>query len=262
VNILAFFAHPDDETMLCGATLALAARRARLHLLCATRGEGGETGEPPLCPREDLGALRTQELECAARALGAASLEFLPYVDPTVGADNTLYPFTLDEELLAQQVAEAVVRRGAHVLISHGADGEYGHPAHRLCHRASLAAIDLLGAAAPLFYTPLAMYATHPRPRLANKSQPAHLILDLEPLRAEKTAAALCHRTQHALFVRAGSQEAGHPVSVPEIMLLEESVYRVSPPLAPGEQVRDPFAALLRSSGWARENPDQGNGAH
>ncbi len=49
MNILAFFAHPDDETMLCGGTLALLARAgARVHLLIATRGEGGENGEPPV----------------------------------------------------------------------------------------------------------------------------------------------------------------------------------------------------------------------
>jgi LmbE family N-acetylglucosaminyl deacetylase len=151
VNILAFFAHPDDETMLCGATLALASRHAKLHVLCATRGEGGETGEPPLCLRETLGNVRSEELACAARVLGAASLEFLPYVDPTVGPDNTLYPFTPDEEMLAFQLAEAVTRRGAHVLISHGADGEYGHPAHQLCHRACMAPCICWGLARPSF---------------------------------------------------------------------------------------------------------------
>jgi LmbE family N-acetylglucosaminyl deacetylase len=256
VNILAFFAHPDDETMLGGATLALVSRLANLHILCATRGEGGETGEPPLCPREDLGAVRSEELSCAVNVLGAASLDFLPYMDPTVGPDNTLYPFSPNEELLAQQVADAVIRRGAHVLISHGADGEYGHPAHKLCHRACLGAIRLLGAGAPLFYTIQSIFANHPRPRLANRSEPAHLILDLESLRAVKTKAALCHRTQHALFVRAASQETGRPYTVPEIIMTLESVHRVSPPLLPGQPLVDPFAALLRSSGWTRENPD------
>ena len=41
MNVLAFFAHPDDETMLCGGTLAILARHgAAVHYLCATRGEG------------------------------------------------------------------------------------------------------------------------------------------------------------------------------------------------------------------------------
>ena len=43
MNILVFFAHPDDETMLCGGTLALLAQAgAKIHFVCATRGEGGE----------------------------------------------------------------------------------------------------------------------------------------------------------------------------------------------------------------------------
>jgi LmbE family N-acetylglucosaminyl deacetylase len=256
VNILAFFAHPDDETMLCGATLALAARKANLHILCATRGEGGETGEPPLCSRAELGTLRSAELSCAVQVLGAVSLDYLPYIDPTVGPDNTLYPFTLDEDHLARQVATAITRRGAQVLIGHGADGEYGHPAHMLCHRACLGAIALLGADAPLFYTTQSIFSAHPRERLANKSEPAHLILDLASLRAVKTEAALCHRTQHALFVRAASQEAGRPVTVPETIMTLESIHRVSPPVLPGQPVSDPFVSLLRSSGWARENPD------
>ena len=49
LDVIAFFAHPDDETMLCGGTLALLdSLGARVHLLVATRGEGGEMGEPPL----------------------------------------------------------------------------------------------------------------------------------------------------------------------------------------------------------------------
>jgi N-acetylglucosamine malate deacetylase 2 len=254
VNILAFFAHPDDETMLCGATLALAARKANLSLLCATRGEGGETGEPPLCTRETLGAMRTEELRCAARVLGAVSLDFLPYIDPTVGADNTLYPFATDEDLLARQVAEAIRRVNAQVLISHGADGEYGHPAHKLCHRASFRAINLLGAEAPCFFTSQSIFPTHPNPRLANKSEPAHLVLDLEPMRNKKLEAALCHRTQHALFVRNASREAGRTLTVPEIITVLESVHRIFPPVGLGHPIEDPLADLLRASGLAREN--------
>ena len=44
-KILTIIAHPDDETMLSGGTLALLARAgAEVHYLCATRGEGGEVG--------------------------------------------------------------------------------------------------------------------------------------------------------------------------------------------------------------------------
>jgi LmbE family N-acetylglucosaminyl deacetylase len=51
MKVLAFFAHPDDETMLCGGTLALLSKAGiEIHLVCATRGEGGECGEPLFVP--------------------------------------------------------------------------------------------------------------------------------------------------------------------------------------------------------------------
>lgn len=256
MNILAYFAHPDDETMLCGATLALAASRADLYILCATRGEGGETGEPPLCSRAELGTLRSEELRCAALELWAKEYSFLEYIDPTIGPGDTLYPFTQDEDRLAGEVAEAVLRTHADVILSHGSSGEYGHPAHTLCHRSVQLALEILGTRAPLFYTPQAIFAEHPLKRLANANDPAHLILDLERFRTQKTAAALCHRTQHALFMRFTSQELGRPVTVPEVITTLESVHRAYPPLSRAEPLQDAFASLLRASGAARENPD------
>ena len=249
MNILAFFAHPDDETMLCGGTLALLARQgATITLLCATRGEGGENGEPPVCSRDALGAVRSQELICAGQALGLAQVEFLNYIDPTVGPDNTLYPFTDDETFLTGQVLAMIQRTQAGALISHGSNGEYGHPAHQLCHRAAQAAVKALGASAPLFYTIQAAYAGHPRERLMNAADPAHLVLDCSEVLAEKTAAAVCHVTQHALFIRNTSRELGRTVTVPEVIRTEESLHRAYPPVQDGQGVEDDLAGLLLRS--------------
>ena len=256
MNILAFFAHPDDETMACGATLALAARHSRLTILCATRGEGGERGDPSLCTREELGALRTEELRCAAQELGAIGLEFLDYIDPTIGPDNALYSFTDDEERLAQQIVEAIRKTRADLLITHGTNGEYGHPAHKQCNRGAHRAKEILGQYAPLFYTVQAAFPGIPRPRFANIDDPAHLILDLEPYRDVKIAAALCHRSQHDLFVRQDSKDAGRLVSVAETIESLESVHRVHPPVPAQTPVQDEFAELLRASGLACENSE------
>ena len=49
MKLLSFFAHPDDETMLAGGILAILSKLGvEIHYLSATRGEGGEVGEPPL----------------------------------------------------------------------------------------------------------------------------------------------------------------------------------------------------------------------
>ena len=60
LRILAFFAHPEDETMFLGGILAfLAGRGEEIHYLCATRGEGGEMGNLPICARDELGKVES-----------------------------------------------------------------------------------------------------------------------------------------------------------------------------------------------------------
>ncbi len=250
MNILVFFAHPDDETILCGGTLALLARAgAEVHYLCATRGEGGELGEPPLCERAELGAVRAAELECAVEALGGASLTFLDYVDPVVGEDGRLHPYTTDLDALATQLVEYVRRVQAVAVITHGSDGEYGHPAHWVTHQAARRMIAAADASAPLLYSFSASFPNHPRPRLANPDDPAHLVLDVRPAFDQKVAAAYCHRTQNALFVRRMSKRAGRQLSLPEVLMKLESLHRVHPPLSAGAP-QDALARLL--SPWSQ----------
>lgn len=244
MNILAFFAHPDDETMLAGGTLALLAQTgAQVHYLCATRGEGGEVGEPPVCSVGDLGKYRENEMVCAVQILGGSSLTFLDYIDPRVGLEEELFPYTDDPVYLAEQVAAMIERFDAAVLITHGSNGEYGHPAHKISYQAALLAVESCGKQPPLLYTVAAYFEGHPKPRLANKDDPAHLIVDIEPALLIKTEAALCHRSQHALFVRRASQDAGRPLGVPEVIMKIESLHRASPPV--GGAVEDQLAERL-----------------
>ena len=230
MNVLAFFAHPDDETMLCGGTLSLlAAAGARVTVLCATRGEGGELGDPPVCRRDQIARVRSQELACAVQALGCHELVFLDYVDPLVGPGEELYAFSEDEEKLAEELQDQLERSGAQALLTHGSNGEYGHPAHILIYRAARRAVAACGEHAPLWYTIQAAYPSHPRPRLMNVDDPAHLVVDVSAVRERKAQAALCHRTQHDLFVRRTAELVGHPVTVQETVLEEESLRRAHP---------------------------------
>lgn len=234
MNILAFFAHPDDETILVGGTLALLAQGGhRVHYLCATRGEGGERGEPPLCRQEELGEVRAAELHCAVRALGGSSLTFLDYVDPAMGTQGELYPYTEDIPSLAEQVIAHLRRLDIDMLISHGSNGEYGHPAHLVTYQAVLKTIEQLGEEAPLVYTVSATFPEHPKPHIANRDDPADVIVDIAAVFAIKVQAALCHRTQHALFVRRPSKEAGRRLSVLEVLMRLESLRRLHPRCLP-----------------------------
>lgn len=241
-SVLALGAHPDDETILAGGTLALLSSQGTVvHLRSATRGEGGEVGDPPLCARPDVGRLREHELREAGRALGAASVGVLGYVDPLAGEDDVLYPFEADFDELAGRVLAAISETRADVVLTHGRDGEYGHPAHRLLHRAVQAAVEALG-------TPVLMYSWAARvPRIAdhlwNESDPAHLALDVRPWLDAKAQAALAHRSQNQLFLRR------HPgKTLREALRTVEAFHRHFPRCENGSP-HDAFADLLRAAG-------------
>jgi LmbE family N-acetylglucosaminyl deacetylase len=243
--VLAAFAHPDDETIFAGGILAmLADRGANLHILLATRGEGGELGEPPLTDRAGLGEVREHELRCAAEVLGASSVMFLDYIDPLVGEDESLYPFEAEFETLAQELVAAMEATGAHVLITHGSNGEYGHPAHALMHRACLLALQSISGDERQLYTIAADFPDHPKPRVANKGDPAHFVLNIEPWLPVKHKAASCHRTQGALFVRRASKEAGRPVPLKNVLMRIESLRRAWP--TQDATLVDPLTHFLR----------------
>jgi len=245
VKILTIVAHPDDETMLSGGTLALLAKTgAEVGYLCATRGEGGELGEPPVCDRENLGTAREAEMRCAVHALGGSQVDFLDYVDPLVGEDDQLHPYTNDFDGLVVNFIDQIRESRPDAIITHGSNGEYGHPAHWITNRAVSKAVEGIGISAPMLYTFSASFPEHPRPRLVNEDDPAHLILDITPVLQQKINAALCHKSQNALFVRRSSLRAGRQLTVPEVVMKVEGLHRVYPSV--NGAVDDAVSDILR----------------
>ena len=228
--------------------LALLAENGdQVHYLSATRGEGGEAGEPPVCSIDELGRVREGELVCAVGVLGGRSLTFLGYKDPRMGADDQLYPYTEDITFLAGQVAASIRQFEIEAVITHGSNGEYGHPAHVITSQAALVAVISFESSAPSLYTIAANYGAHPYPRLANQDDQADLVIDIEPVLEVKSKAALCHRTQHALFVRRRSRAAGRELTVEEVVLKQESIRWACP--AAGDRKDDRLLKYL--SPWA-----------
>jgi len=212
-----------------------------------TRGEGGELGEPPVTANNaQLGAIREREFRCAAQALGA-TVSVLDYVDPLIGPDELLSPFEADFETLTRQFAEIARKRNADLILTHGAAGEYGHPAHQLVHRAVAHAARLYPTA--LIYSIAATVPTVPD-HLWNQDEPAHLAIDIRPWRDAKIAAMECHVSQHALFKRRQNLQ-----TVAEALRTIESVRRVHPALAPDDSPEDAFTRLLTTAGaWRLES--------
>jgi len=247
-RILIFFAHPDDETMFLGGTLAfLAARGVETHYLCATRGEGGEMGDPPVCAREELGKIRENELRCAVKALDGESVHFLDYQDPIVGPENELYPFSDNLEKVASEISHYISAIKPHAILTHGPGGEYGHPAHIQAHQAVMLALDESDYPVEIVYSPAWLS------RDTGKFSPEPgLVLDITGWKDQKLTAIQCHRSQHGLFIRKSSQRAGRKVSIPEIVKTREAVCRILPIEEIGEG--DQLGVLLKEIALPKMN--------
>jgi len=224
MNILSFFAHPDDETMLAGGALALLAKLGHsVHYLVCTRGEGGETGEPPVCDQAQLGKFRTIETINAVNALGGKTINFLDYIDPIVGPDNLLFTFSDDIEKISNQLWDSVKMHNIDSIISHGSNGEYGHPAHKTVYQAVKLLFEENKNTKLAWYTVQANYPNPVKPHLINEDDPASWVLDIEPVINQKINAAKAHVSQNALFVRRRQKELNRIVSVDEVIVGEEA---------------------------------------
>lgn len=144
-SLLAVFAHPDDEALRCGGTLALCAEQgAEVTLICTTRGEAGQVTDPDLGPVEDIAALREQELRQACAHLGIQPPIFLGYRDSGRGErlrrDDPLASINADPIEMEQRILEVIARVRPQVMLTFDPHGVYGHPDHLVVHRAATAA--------------------------------------------------------------------------------------------------------------------------
>ena len=169
-SILFVHAHPDDETINNGATMAkYAAAGHRVTLVTCTRGEEGEIVVPELehllADREDgLGEYRMLELAAAMKALGVTDHRFLGepgrYRDSgmmgTAANDKPGTFWHADVERAAGELADVIREVRPEVLVAYNEIGGYGHPDHIQAHRVAMRAVELAADAlfAPDFGVP------------------------------------------------------------------------------------------------------------
>ncbi|MGW3655805.1 N-acetyl-1-D-myo-inositol-2-amino-2-deoxy-alpha-D-glucopyranoside deacetylase [Streptomyces sp. NPDC005151] len=156
-RLLLVHAHPDDESINNGATMALyAARGARVALVTCTRGEEGEVIPPELAhlaaDRDDtLGDHRIGELAAAMKELGVTDHRFLGgpgrFRDSgMMGAEQNHRPgafWNTDVDEAAGYLVEVIRSVRPQVLVTYDPDGGYGHPDHIQAHRVAMRAADL-----------------------------------------------------------------------------------------------------------------------
>ena len=143
LRLMCVLAHPDDESLGTGGTLAkYAAEGVETYLVTATRGERGRFGDSKESPGPDIvGTAREAELLAAARELGLREVRFLDYPDGALDQ--------VDPGEAIQKITGHLRRIRPHVVITFGPDGAYGHPDHiAICQ---LTAAAIVCAADPLF---------------------------------------------------------------------------------------------------------------
>jgi len=144
-TILVVLAHPDDESLACGGTLArLADAGARIVLLCASRGEKGSVGDREPVAGDNLGAVRSDELREAAKVLGIAEVVLLDHPDGDLRWAE-VPQFHVD-------IVLAVQRYKPDGVITFAEDGLYWHLDHIGVHERTYTAIRSFGPWAPPLY--------------------------------------------------------------------------------------------------------------
>lgn len=147
-TLVTVHAHPDDEAIACGGTIAKAAKEGhRVVIVFATRGEHGEVADGFLDPGEELAARREIEVRQAAEILGAERVEFLGYRDSgMMGTPENDAPgsfWSADVEEAATRLARVLRDERADVVTIYDSNGTYGHPDHIQVHRVGLRAADI-----------------------------------------------------------------------------------------------------------------------
>ncbi len=199
-RLLLVHAHPDDESIGTGATMAkYAAEGVRVTLVTCTLGEHGEIIPPSLAhlaaeSQDRLGEYRIGELAAACAELGVTDHRFLGAPgrwrdSGMMGTDANDDPrcFWRADVNQAADALLAVIRDiRPQVLVTYDANGFYGHPDHIQAHRVAWRAFERAGESGPVKF-----YAT-----AAPDSGQATTEVDATAYLGRKLAAMRAHATQ------------------------------------------------------------------
>lgn len=164
-RLLFVHAHPDDETLTTGATIAhYTARGAQVQVLTCTLGEEGEVigdrwAQLAVDHADQLGGYRIGELTAALAALGVDRPRYLGGAGRWRDSGMEGTPARHRERFVDGDVAEQTAAVAAaiddlrpHVVVTYDPNGGYGHPDHIHTHRITTAAVEAAAWAVPKFY--------------------------------------------------------------------------------------------------------------
>ncbi len=142
-NILFLHAHPDDEAIFTGGTIAALAEKG--HAITVVFATGGELGTTK--SNDDLSIVRKEEANHACSILGVKHVHFLGYHDS--GLDKSIMPDNAlalaNSDMVSKQLADILRKQNIHTVFCDDEYGVYGHPDHVKCHEIALLAAQLHG---------------------------------------------------------------------------------------------------------------------
>ncbi|HYH93239.1 MAG TPA: PIG-L family deacetylase [Candidatus Saccharimonadales bacterium] len=152
-TLMTVHAHPDDETIGTGGSMAKAvAEGRRVVLVTCTRGEMGEIVVPDMDTPDNhrrLGEIRAEELERAMAVLGVTEWENLGYHDSDMmGRPGNLDPrgfWQADLDEAARRLVWLIRRYRPDVVTTYNSFGGYGHPDHIRTHDVAVRAFPRAG---------------------------------------------------------------------------------------------------------------------
>jgi N-acetyl-1-D-myo-inositol-2-amino-2-deoxy-alpha-D-glucopyranoside deacetylase len=165
-RLLLVHAHPDDESIETGATMAkYAAQGAGVTLVTCTLGELGEVIPPDLAhlavdQENRLGQHRIGELAAACAALGVTDHRFLGgpgrwHDSGMMGTPSNDWPgafWRADVDEAAGALLAVIEEVRPQVLVTYDANGFYGHPDHIQAHRVAWRAFEMAAGLVRKFY--------------------------------------------------------------------------------------------------------------
>jgi LmbE family N-acetylglucosaminyl deacetylase len=167
-RVLGVFAHPDDETLCAGGTLAkYASAGADVRVISMTRGGAGQVRDAGAATRATLRAVREMELVGAAHELGLTETRCFDYADGALS--------DIDSQLLVGLVTQLLRDLQPDVVITFGPDGFSGHPDHIAVGAAVTAACYEMRSA-----TSIRLFHCHrPRSRMLLRDRLAEWVVEL-----------------------------------------------------------------------------------
>jgi N-acetyl-1-D-myo-inositol-2-amino-2-deoxy-alpha-D-glucopyranoside deacetylase len=204
--IAAVVAHPDDESLIAGGTLALAAGAGTgTGVISLTRGEHGPISAGVRATSDTLGEIRERELQVAAQELGVDWTACLHYPDGELPL--------IDHETAADELAALLALHATVAVLTFGPDGLYWHPDHiaartivSLATRRLARQIDVYEAAWPSGLMAQLVAAAQERglptglwglePEAFGSDRSPTVVIDIRSVLGRKLAALRAHRTQ------------------------------------------------------------------